>query len=78
MVRQTTRHDAILQRVVLTGWRGVYRVEFVPMFSQVFERVGLVKLERVVRLWVDIDTNNVETGSVVTHSGATGTTEQIE
>jgi hypothetical protein len=42
------------------------------------ERVGLVELERVVRLRRDVDAHDVEAGAGISRTGSPGTTEQVE
>jgi hypothetical protein len=53
-------------------------VELAPVGGDEVAGVGLVKLERVVGLWVDVDTDDVEPGPVVTHSGAPSSAEGVE
>jgi hypothetical protein len=42
------------------------------------DRVGLVKLERVTRLRVDVDPDNVEAGTVISRTGSALTAEKIK
>ena len=45
-------------------------VVFVAVFGKECERVALVELERVPRLWVDVHTDHVEAGAVIAHPGS--------
>ena len=46
--------------------------------ERIRHRVGLVERERVVRLRVDVDADDVEPGAVVADRRAAGTAEQVE
>ena len=46
--------------------------------ERVRHRVGLVELERVVRLRLDVDTNHIEARAVVAHPRAAGPAEQVK
>src|SRR5689334_24355656 len=59
----------------LTRRACVDRVETVQRISH---RVGLMKLERVMRLWLDIDTHHFKPCAVVAHRCAARTAEKIE
>jgi hypothetical protein len=50
----------------------------VAVLGEVGERVGLVELEGVVRLRVDVDADDLEPGSVVADGRAAGAGVQIE
>ena len=42
------------------------------------QRVAAVKFERIVRLIIDIDADDIETRSMVARRGASGATEEIQ
>jgi len=54
------------------------RVVLMPALTQVFQRVSLVKLERVARLELDVYSNHVKASTVVSHRRATRTAEQVK
>jgi hypothetical protein len=64
--------------VCLARWAGVDGVEAPTPGGEEFERVGLVELVRVVRLWPVVDADDVEPGAVVADCGTTRATEQVE
>jgi len=51
------------------------RVKLVPVLYAVFQGVGLVKLERVSRLRLDVHADHLESGPVVAHRCAARATE---
>lgn len=53
-------------------------VKFMAVLEQIGERVGLVKLEWVIGLHVQVHSDDLEAGTVVSHSCPPGATEQIE
>jgi hypothetical protein len=46
--------------------------------NQVFERVGLVKLKRVSRLRLDVNSDNIKSRSMVSHTCPTGPAKQVK
>jgi hypothetical protein len=50
-------------------------MERVESIQRERERVGLVKLERVRRLWPNIDPDHIEARAIVTDTCAAGTTK---
>lgn len=56
----------------------MYHVEFVAMLTNILQRVRPHELKRVSFLLVDIHPHNLESGTVVTSTAATCTTEQIQ
>jgi hypothetical protein len=61
--------------VVLARWRRVDSVERPGMLLQELQRVVPVEPERVVGLRLDVDPDNVETGTVVPHRRSAGSAE---
>lgn len=59
----------------LTRRTGMDRVE---AFQWERQCVRLNELKRILRLWNNIDTDNIEASKVIAHSSAAGTTEQIK
>jgi hypothetical protein len=53
-------------------------VDRVVALERELQRVGLVELERVVRLWLDIHAHHLETSPVVAHGSAAGAAEEIQ
>jgi hypothetical protein len=53
-------------------------VDGVEPLQRILQRVGLVELERVARLRVDVDPDDLESGLVVADCGPTGSTEEIK
>jgi 2-hydroxychromene-2-carboxylate isomerase len=53
----------------------VYHIE--PI-KRKFHRVGLMKLERISRLRIDINADHVKARAMVAHRTAAGTAEQIK
>lgn len=43
-----------------------------------FERIRLYEFKRIIRLWIDVDSYDVESGSMVSGSRSTGTAEEIQ
>src|SRR6185437_8196312 len=77
------RVQVVPLHVVLTRRRGVDHVEIALEKSREatvegLERVALVKLERIVRLRREIDTDNIEARAVVAHRRAARAAEQVE
>jgi hypothetical protein len=50
----------------------------VAVLANVLKRVGLIKLERVARLWFDIHSDNLKAGQVIAITGAASLAEQIK
>jgi hypothetical protein len=61
---------------MVLAWRA--GVDGVEPVERVRHRVGLVELERIPRLRLDVDADHLKPGTVVADRGATGPAEQIE
>lgn len=64
--------------VSLARRRRVNGVKLVPVLRQILERVRSVKFKRKVRLWHDVNTNDLESSLVVSHCRTACATEQVE
>lgn len=53
-------------------------VELDTVRSAVFKCIGLVELERIVRLWMTVHTYHDEACTAVAHASAASTAKQIE
>lgn len=42
------------------------------------EGIGLVKLKRVIRLWVEVDAHHLKAGEVIAHGGAASLAAQVK
>lgn len=67
--------NALAKCMGLAGWRGPNEIEAVKRIGQ---RVRLMKLERVVRLRINIDADHIKTGPVQAHPGTASTAKQIK
>jgi hypothetical protein len=56
----------------------VDRVEFVTVPLEVVQRIAAVMRERVLQIPAEVDAEHVEPRTVVSHTGATVATEQVE
>jgi len=56
----------------------VNHVELVAVLCQIFQRVGLVELEWIVRLWRYIHAYHLKACAMVAHACAPSPTKQIE
>ncbi len=54
------------------------RIKRAPVLGEELERVALVELEGVVRLWLDVDADHVEARTVVAHACAASPAEQVQ
>ena len=61
-----------------THWHGGLAWMASKPSSGIRQRVGLVELERVVRLRIDVHADHLEPGPVVAHGRAAGAAEQVE
>jgi len=56
----------------------VYHVELVAMLSDELKRISLHKLERIMRLRLNVHTDNLKAGAVIAHRTAAGFAECIQ
>jgi len=54
------------------------RVELGPVRGEELERVALMKLEGVARLWFQVDADDLKPGARIAHRGAASSAEEIE
>lgn len=76
-------HNSIKPRVHLTKWPATAwgAIEcWVAIFQmrEYFHRISLNESKRVIGLRVDVDADDIETGSVIAHSSTASATEQVE
>ena len=50
----------------------------IEALKRIGECIRLVELKRVMYLWFDVHSDNLKTGTVITHRCTTGTAEQIK
>ena len=57
----------------------MYSIVFVTVFRQIFQRIGLYKLKRVVFLRSNVNAGNIiKSRTVIAHCRTTCTTKQVE
>jgi hypothetical protein len=50
----------------------------VESFERIRHGVGLVELERIAWLWINVHSNHLEAGAMVTHPGTTRAAKQVK
>lgn len=53
-------------------------VEFLAMFSDIFQGIGLVELEGIVPLRFYVHPHDLESCAAIAHRGTAGTTEKVK
>jgi len=65
-------------RIALAWRTRVNYIELAAMFGQIFQRVGPMKLEGIMRLRLDINADNFESGAMVADPSSASAAKEIK